>query len=1158
MKHFAKLLEHLPEYQRLRGGIQQGGTTQLAVGLATIHKAHMIYSLWSTTQQAVHVLAPNEPTALKLCGDINALSGAQTAYFYPSREFNFRPVEGASHEYEHLRIGVLGRLAAGECPIIVSTAESVVQYTLPPHILTERTLLLQSGDLHAIDALSERLVQAGYTRSEQVEGSGQFSVRGGILDFFSPAEALPFRIEFWGEEIDTISTFSTETQRRVSEADCARIIPVREALPGDGFTARLQACRAQLQGKHGALAKQQMDRDLQQMEEGLGLSDMDRYLPLLYKQPATLLDYCGQRIFFVLEPVSIKETLTNASWQQQEDIKLLMAEGILFKGCDTFGIDYTDLIRAIDTETSVILDTFTRSLSEIKLSATMHFTAIQLSVWGGDYSLLKEDLENYRERDYSVVICAGTARACAALAADLTRDKIPAEVVEDISKLIPGRICLLEKTLSAGMEYPDLKLALITHSKTIAPSSQKKRRHKPGKAIRALNDLQTGDFVVHVSHGIGVFEGIVKRDMHGVVKDYIKIRYAGTDTLFVPVTQLDLVGKYIGAAEGANVRLNKLNSVEWQKTRAKVKSAVKDMAKELIALYAKRMNAPGFAFSPDSEWQKEFEARFPYEETDDQLRCIEEIKSDMEKTSPMDRLLCGDVGFGKTEVALRAVFKCVLSGKQCAVLVPTTILAWQHYQTFTRRLEAYPVTVELLSRFKTPKEQEDILKRVKKGEVDILIGTHRIVQKDVHFKSLGLCVVDEEQRFGVAHKEKFKEMRANVDVLTLSATPIPRTLNMAMSGIRDMSLIEEAPQDRHPVQTYVLEHDMGVIAQAIQKELRRNGQVFYLYNHVDSIDSCAAKIHELIPEARIVTAHGKMGEERLSQVWQSLVQHEVDILVCTTIIETGVDIPNCNTLIIENADRFGLSQLYQLRGRVGRSTRRAFAYLTFHKGKALSDIATKRLSAIREFTTFGSGFRIAMRDLEIRGAGNILGAQQHGHMASVGYDLYLKLLGEAVNEEQGKTELLPATECVIDIRLHAHIPESYIQNLSQRIDIYKKIASVQTEEDMLDVTDELIDRFGDPPASVKGLIDVALMRNTASSLGIKEIVQNEDRILLYPEALNMEMASAVAARMKGRVLLSAGSKPYFSVKIAKETDSISALRETLSIMAGQGKDLPFS
>ena len=609
------------------------------------------------------------------------------------------------------------------------------------------------------------------------------------------------------------------------------------------------------------------------------------------------------------------------------------------------------------------------------------------------------------------------------------------------------------------------------------------------------------------------------------------------------------MSKYIGGGEDGGVRLNKLNSAEWSKTKARVKKAVADMADELIRLYAQRMQAKGYAFDPDNDWQREFEARFPYEETDDQLRCVDEIKHDMERPQPMDRLLCGDVGFGKTEVAIRAAFKCVMNSKQCAVLVPTTILAWQHYQTFLQRMEGYPVRIELLSRFRTPKQQEEIVKDIRRGLVDIVIGTHRVIQKDVQFKDLGLAIIDEEQRFGVAHKERFKEMFHTVDVLNLSATPIPRTLNMAMSGIRDMSVIEEAPQDRHPVQTYVLEYDREILAAAIRRELRRGGQVFYLHNRVESIDACARKIAEMAPDARIVTAHGKMSEEQLSRIWQQLVDQEIDILVCTTIIETGVDVPNCNTLIIEDADRMGLSQLYQIRGRVGRSTRRAYAYFTFTRGKQLTEVAEKRLSAIKEFTSFGSGFRIAMRDLEIRGAGNVLGAQQHGHMEAVGYDMYLRLLGEAIAEQKGEAPERTSAECMVDLNIGAHIPESYIKGLSQRIDVYKKIAAIQNKDDAFDVTDELIDRFGDPPKAVQGLIDVALVRGRAAALGIREIAQRDQGMFLYPERVDMTLASGLASTLKGRVMVGAsGQKPYYLVRPKAGQNPIAAIEEALAAM----------
>ena len=795
-----------------------------------------------------------------------------------------------------------------------------------------------------------------------------------------------------------------------------------------------------------------------------------------------------------------------------------------------------------------MMDTFTRSLSDVPVRELVQLSASQLSTWSGEYAILKDDIEDYMKTGFCCVIFAGTPRGAQALTEDLQKD-FSAQLVRDVPSIDPGRIYVLEGTLSAGMEYPQLKLAVISHAKT--GSSRKKPAKAKKGGIKNISDLNVGDYVVHVSHGIGIFEGIVKRDIHGVVKDYIKIRYAGSDMLFVPVTQLDLVTKYIGGKEDSVVKLNKLNSAEWAKTRARVKKAVKDMADELIKLYAKREAAQGYAFGPDTDWQNDFERRFPYDETDDQLRCIREIKDDMEKPSPMDRLLCGDVGFGKTEVAIRAAFKCVMDGKQCAVLVPTTILAWQHYQTFRKRMEGFPVKVDILSRFRTPREQEQVLEELRRGQVDIVVGTHRLVQKDVKFKDLGLCIIDEEQRFGVKHKESFKEMRNNVDVLTLSATPIPRTLNMAMSGIRDMSTIEEAPQDRQPVQTYVMEHDWGILVQAISKELRRGGQVFYLHNRVDTIDRCAATIQQFLPDATVVVAHGKMSEEQLSKVWKRLLDHEIDILVCTTIIETGVDVSNCNTLIIEDADRLGLSQLYQIRGRVGRSSRRAFAYLTVTKGKALTDVATKRLEAIREFTTFGSGFRIAMRDLEIRGAGNILGAQQHGHMEAVGYEMYLKMLSEAVAVAKGEKPEVQNTECLVDIRIGAHIPEDYIESLPQRIDIYKKIASVENEKDASDIIDELIDRFGTPPEAVKGLVDVSLLRNMAAGLGIREISQRTDSLLFYPETVDMQAASRLAAGLKGRVMLNAGAKPYLAVKVAKGEKPVDTMRLALTMMAGE-------
>ncbi len=673
---------------------------------------------------------------------------------------------------------------------------------------------------------------------------------------------------------------------------------------------------------------------------------------------------------------------------------------------------------------------------------------------------------------------------------------------------------------------------------------------KKGQRLHSLDELKKGDYVVHSLHGIGVFDGINKLEVGKITKDYIKIKYAKGDVLYVPVTQLDLVSKYIGPHEddGRTVKLNKIGGKDWEKTRNKVRAAVKDMADQLIALYSKRQNSPGYAFSPDIDMQSDFERRFEYDETSDQLRAIDEIKGDMEKPYPMDRLLCGDVGFGKTEVALRAAFKCAADGKQCAILVPTTILAYQHYRTILKRFDGFPVEIEMLSRFRTPKEQEKILKNLKRGSLDIIVGTHRLVSKDVKFKDLGLLIVDEEQRFGVAQKEKLKELFPTVDVLTLSATPIPRTLNMAMTGIRDMSVIEEAPQDRYPVQTYVIEHDMGILCEAMEKELRRGGQVYYLHNRVESIESTAAKIKEMMPSARIAVAHGRMGEEELSEIWRDLLEGDIDILVCTTIIETGVDVPNCNTLIIEDADRLGLAQLHQIRGRVGRSTRRASAYFTFKRGKELSEIANRRLSAIREYTEFGSGFKIAMRDLEIRGAGNVLGAQQHGHMEAVGYDMYLQLLGEAVEEEKGEKPISRKKECLIDMQIDAHIPDNYIKSIPQRLAVYRRIADIKNTEDAEDVKDELRDRFGEIPQSVQGLIDVSLLRNTAAAKGIYEIGQKGNSVILYVNDIDTNTVLNLSSMMRGRVSIMDYGKKHIAVKIADGQSPLDTLKEIFGYM----------
>ena len=1035
---------------------------------------------------------------------------------------------------------------------MVASAQAAGSRTIAPEQLKKGTFQLSvdpdKGEQLTMQQLTARLIGSGYIRRDQVDGVCQFSVRGGILDIFPPKESNPVRIEFWGDDVDTISYFELDSQRRTESLDTLSISPAREVLFEEG----------ELEEKLGKLidslgnrkttenAKNILQKDLDRITSGLELDSYDKYFPLTGRF-ATLLDYFQDAAVFFSEYTDMKETL-RAQWVQfQEDIKVLLEEGQLCKGLDGYQLSPEMLELSLKEHRCIYLETFAHG-GFGTLKDVINLSPLQNSGWNGDLKLLKSDLDPLMEQGYCCCIFAGTDKAAQNLAGDLVRMGIPASYEKDLKAIKYRKVFVLAGTLSTGFEYPEIRFSLTTALRATSLPTKKVKKRK-GEEIRSLSDLTVGDYVVHVTHGIGIFDGIHKLELQGVIKDYIKIRYAGSDTLYVPVTQLDLVSKYIGPREDSHIKLNRLHSTEWQKTRQKVKKAVDEMADELIALYAKRMSVKGYAFSPDDEMQRDFEDHFEYQETDDQLRCIHEIKEDMERPVPMERLLCGDVGFGKTEVALRAAFKCVLDGKQCAILCPTTILAWQHYQTLVSRMGNFPVNVELLSRFRSPKEQKEIMNKLERGLIDIVVGTHRLVSKDVHFKDLGLAIIDEEQRFGVAHKERFKEMLASVDMLTLSATPIPRTLNMAMSGIRDMSVIEEAPQNRHPIQTYVLEHDTGVVIEALRKELRRGGQAYYLHNNTETIDACAGKIQQMIPEARIAVAHGKMSEDALSRVWRQLMEQEIDILVCTTIIETGVDVSNCNTLIIEDADRLGLSQLYQLRGRVGRSSRRAYAHFTFQRGKVLTEVATKRLNAIREFTKFGSGFRIALRDLEIRGAGNILGTRQHGHMEAVGYDMYLRLLSEAVAEKQGKApEIRSTAECLVDIQLEAHIPESYIENLAQRIDIYRKIASIITEEDGMDLVDELIDRFGEPPASVKGLIDVALLRNTAARFGFKEITQKGQMLHLIPEKLDVNIAAMLNLKLKGRCIVVSGQTPYIGVKIVGS--AMDTLREVMKTLQG--------
>lgn len=1145
MKFFSETFRELESWKDIEKCIKSKISPVCATGLSHIHKAQFIYSLYN--ESPILVITESEAAAKKLCDDIAVMSGDENyAVLFPSRELALTKVEGFSREYEHQRIAALSKLIRGKSKVVAASIEAVMEPVIPKDVLKNSTITIKSGAEVNLEELKTELINMGYIRCDKVEGPSQFSVRGSIADIFPVQSAMPVRMEFWGDDIDSISYFDPETQRRTDSLESIEIAPAVETVTDRlALADKIDSLAKSIKSRKSDIVKARLAEDSEFLREGAEVQCIDKYIPLIYDKIPLIFDYFNGITVFC-EYVNAAEHAKGVTAQYNEDCKILLEEGELCKGLEGHYCELSDVLSETSKGQQIFLSNFIQGLDRVGYKKIISFEALHNAPWGGEMRQLDEDLKSLCERGYRTMLIAGSEKTLPIIRQDLLDDGIKCDIAKVDSQCLPGRVLLMTGSLSGGYEYPENKTAVITQSKA-ASSKKKKKKHKKGEEIRSLSDITAGDLVVHSMHGIGRFVGIRKLELEGVTKDYITIQYAGKDVLYVPVTQLDMVSRYIGPRDDTGVKLNKLSSSEWQKTRNNVKRAVKDMAHELTALYAKREKSKGFAFLPDDEMQRDFESRFPYAETDDQLQSINEIKEDMERIRPMDRLLCGDVGFGKTEVALRAAMKCVASGKQCAILVPTTVLAMQHFQTALRRFEQFPVTIELLSRFRTPKQQQEILKKLKKGLVDIIIGTHRLVQKDVEFKSLGLAIIDEEQRFGVAHKEKFKEHFTGVDMLTLSATPIPRTLNMAMSGIRDMSVIDEPPQDRHPVQTYVVEYNPGMLIQAINKELKRGGQVYYIHNRVETISSCAAKLQEWAPDARIAYAHGQMTEEAMSEIWRQLVEHEIDILVCTTIIETGVDVPNVNTLIIEDSDYFGLSQLYQLRGRVGRSNRRAFAYFTFRREKILSEVAAKRLNAMREFTQFGSGFRIAMRDLEIRGAGSILGGRQHGHMESVGYDMYIRLLTEAIAEEKGEP-VRKAADCAVDIQIDAHIPENYIESLAQRLDMYKKIAAVENEEDKMEMIDELIDRYGDPPKSVEGLINASLLRNTAAGLGITEIQQRKENMFFYIEQPSPEQINAISSAYKGRVTFNCLSKPYISVKLDKGQKPEKLMESVLSIM----------
>ena len=1154
---FLKTRERLT-YERMRPVTVTG----LSDGARASFYASVIDDLSGDCPLPPLIIVPDEKEALRI-SNVLTDCGAEPLT-YPLRDFNFHNIT-ASHGYEHERLKVLSELAlSGTSGVIITTPDAALQMTMPPDYLRECTVKLSLDEGYERDELIRRLIMGGYVRVEMVDGVGQFAVRGSIVDIFPPLYENPVRIDFFDTDIDQIGYFDLMTQRKTENLVSVTIPPARELIPSDEKRALIKkSIQSLLKKAKNERIDGELKEELEAVDSGEELAFIDKYLPIIYDEPYSLLDYyldkklnSGKRpLVFMQESSSCADRIKAYEWHLGEELTSLAEAGAISGANGVWAKGHGDFEEFCDLCGFVVVDTFA-SPSDRRSAGLFSFETKQTVTYCDNLELLSEDLTTYLKRSYRVVIICENEAAAKSVHASLLDAGHNAVLVADTmssENLSPKTAYVLTGTTIPGFELVSTRFAVMSmlpagsYARSVQISKKRKKsKREQEKQILSYTDLHEGDYIVHVNYGIGRYVGIKQLTVDGVTKDYIKLQYAGEDTLFIPTNQLDNVTKYIGArADDGSVKLSKMGGADWGKAKTRAKTAAKSMAKELIKLYAERQMREGFAFSEDDDAQAQFDASFEYEETDGQLSAIEDVKRDMQKKVPMDRLICGDVGYGKTEVALRAAFKAAMNGKQTAVLVPTTILAYQHYRTFISRMRGFPVKCEMLSSFRTAKQNEETLRKLRRGDIDIIIGTHRLISKDVKFKDLGLVIIDEEQRFGVAQKEKLKEISTDVDILTLTATPIPRTLNMAMSGIRDMSILDEAPGDRFPVQTYVLEHDEMIIYEAMRKELRRGGQVFYLHNNIESIATVAGLIRNALPDARVAVAHGRMDKELMSDIWRDLVNGDIDILVSTTIIETGVDVPNANTLIIDNADRLGLSQLHQLRGRVGRSSRRAYAYFTYPKNKAISEIASKRLSALKEYTEFGAGFRIALRDLEIRGAGNLLGAEQHGHLDSIGYDLYIKILNEAILEEKGETAPTKF-ECSVDVNFDAYIPERYIRTSAQRMEMYKKIAHIENREDFDDIGDELIDRYGEPPKPCINLLYVSLMRNLAGAARFTKIEHRGNIITLYPEHIDFKAWSEISEKYKGAFLLSASAKPTLIYRPRKGDDPLELICDMLN------------
>ena len=1110
-------------------------------GLTDVGMAQIISATKEFAKKPICIITYNEIQAKKLVEDLKYFT--DKVVFFPKKEIVTYDYVAESKDLPYERIEALNKIQGMKTGIIVTTIEATMQKIMSKKALYKNVLKFKIQDEYNLEDVKRKLLDLGYTRCDLIEGRGQFSVRGGIVDI-SLTEKNGVRIEFWGDEIDSIRYFNIVSQRSTEEIKEITINPAHEYLLEKPLETVIEKIRSTVYNEE---VQEQVEQDIEIIKNGDYISKVDKYFNAFYEQQETILDFFSSKFVIVLDEFNkITQRLDNINKDSNNIITLLMEKQKIVPDAIKNLLSLEQFEEKLTNKQLVYIEKLD---NEIKFQAEKYnWVYKEKNYYKSEIEILFKELIKAQEEKKKIYILAETKEKAKSICKLLDEHEIINKYEEKLNQTIivknnESLVTVSVGKLSSGFECFDLKLLVITSQELIEGEKRKKYKSsafKEGEKV-VYADLKVGDYVVHKNYGIGIFIGVNTITADGTTKDYIKIKYYGDDILYVPTNQLDNIRKYIGGDEGG-LKVNKLGNKEWFKTKARVKNNLREVAKELIELYAKREKAKGYAFPADSPWQTQFEESFPYQETDDQLRCIDEVKKDMELPKPMDRLLCGDVGYGKTEVAIRAAFKAVMGGKQVAYLAPTTVLAEQQYKEFRDRMANFAIRVEVLNRFKTKKEQNEIVKKLKLGEIDIVVGTHRILSNDVEFKDLGLLIIDEEHRFGVKAKEKIKQYKASIDVLTMTATPIPRTLHMSIVGIRDMSVIYEPPYNRKPVQTYVLEYDQEVIREAITKELERKGQVFYLFNNVEKIIQKADEISRLVPEAKVVYAHGKMTGNEIEEIMEDFIEGKTDILVCTTILESGIDIPNANTIIVENADRMGLAQLYQIRGRVGRSDRQGYAYITYKRDKLLSEVADKRLKAIKEFTEFGSGFKIAMRDLEIRGAGSLLGEIQHGHLEQVGYDTYCNLLDEVIKEMQG-TVVQPEIDVQIDLDATCYIPDTYISDSSQKIEIYQDIALCKNEEDIQNVIDEMTDRFGNMPSEIENLLEIARIKILCKKLKISKVQGKRNFVLFMfePGEINLDINELVK-QYKNKIKFTQGIKPQITLALDNMTE-IKMLRE---------------